>query len=494
MESFPTGLGNFIESRAQFFCVTPYSESQVTDDTMTAPDSGSMPRIEMVPIAVLKPREDNPRTHGKKQIRKLADAIRKFGFKSVILIDRDNTIIAGHGRVEAAKLAGLDKVLAMRCEDLTDAQIAAFMVTDNRLPQMADWDFTLLGKGFQRLIDLGPKLDFDLTITGYEHSEIDNILEGLKSPKAEKADEIPPLSEGPAVSRRGDLWAIGPHRLLCGDATDANDYARLLGDRKANVVFLDPPYNVKIDGHVSGLGKNRHREFVMASGEMSKSEFTGFLRKTFANLAAFSVDGAINFIAMDWRHCGEVLDASEGAYSELKNICVWTKANAGMGSLYRSQHEFVFVFKVGEAPHDNHVKLGAYGRNRSNVWPYAGVNSFGKGRAEKLASHPTMKPTALVADALRDCSKRGDIVLDSFAGSGTTLVAAHRTGRRGYAMELDPAYCDLILKRLSEEMKVEPVLLPLGEKFSEVACERELEREEARKCNSDRPPSDEGSH
>jgi DNA modification methylase len=472
---------------------TPAKELTLKDNSMVAPDSGSMPRIEMVPIAVLKPRENNPRKHGKKQIRKLADAIRQFGFKSVVLIDHDNTLITGHGRIEAAKLAGVDEVPAMRCEDLTDTQIEAFVVADNQLPQLAVWDFTLLGKGFQELIDHGLKLDFDLTITGFEHAEIDNILEGLKAPKADKADEIPQLAEGPPVTRRGDLWAIGPHRLLCGDATDARDYVWLLGNRKANVVFVDAPYNVKIHGHVSGLGRNRHREFVMASGEMSKAEFTDFLRKTFANLADFSVDGAINFVAMDWRHCGEVLAASEGAYSDLKNICVWAKANAGMGSLYRSQHEFVFVFKVGEAAHINNVQLGAHGRNRSNVWPYPGVNSFGKGRAEKLASHPTVKPTALVADAIRDCSKRGDIVLDTFAGSGTTLVAAHRTGRRGFGMELDPAYCDLILKRLSEEMKVEPVLLPLGDKFSEVVRERKTDREEAVNRASVQQPADEGS-
>lgn len=464
----------------------------MTNNSKVAPDPSPELRIEMVPIAVLKPRPDNPRTHGKKQVRKLADAIREFGFTVPILIDRENMILAGHGRVEAAKLVGLDKVPAIRREDLTDARAAGFVIADNRLTELAEWDFMRLGQGFQKLIDHGPKLDFDLTITGYEHAEIDNILEGLKSPKADKVDEIPQLAEGPVVTRRGDLWAIGPHRLLCGDATDGGDYARLLGGRKANVVFVDPPYNVKIDGHVSGLGKNRHREFVMASGEMSKAQFTTFLRKAFVNLAASCVDGAINFIAMDWRHCAEVFDASEGVYSELKNICVWTKATAGMGSLYRSQHEFMFVYKVGDAPHDNHVKLGAHGRNRSNVWAYAGVNSFGKGRAEKLASHPTVKPTPLVADALRDCSKRGDIVLDTFAGSGTTAIAAHRTGRRCYAMELDPAYCDLILKRLSEEMKVEPVLLPLGEKFSEVARERALEREEPEQGSSGQADSEGG--
>lgn len=464
----------------------------MTDNSKAAPDPGSMPRIEMVPIAVLKPRPNNPRTHSKKQIRKLADSIRQFGFKSVILIDRDNTLITGHCRIEAAKLLGLDTVPAIRCEDLSEAQVAAFVVADNRLAEWASWDFTLLGKGFQGLIDHGPKLDFDLTITGFEHAEIDTILEGLKAPKADKADEIPQLAEGPAVTRRGDLWAIGPHRLLCGDATDSRDYVRLLGNRKANVVFVDPPYNVKIDGHVSGLGKNQHREFVMASGEMSKAEFTDFLRKAFVNLAAWCIDGAVNYIAIDWRHDGEVQAAAEGVYSKHLNTCVWVKKNAGMGSFYRSQHEFFLVFRVGNEQHQNNVQLGAYGRKRSNVWHYAGMNSFAKGRDEKLASHPTVKPVALVADAIRDCSKRRDIVLDTFAGSGTTLVAAHRTGRRGFGMELDPAYCDLILKRLSEEMKVEPVLLPLGDKFSEVAHERALEREEQEKGNADQTGSEDG--
>jgi DNA modification methylase len=380
----------------------------------------------------------------------------------------------------------------MRAEDLTDAQITALRVLDNRLPQMAEWDLPLLGKTFQGLIDQGPKLEFDLTMTGFEHAEIDSILEGLKV-KADEVEEIPQLAEGPAVTRRGDLWAIGPHRLLCGDATDARDYVALLGNRKANVVFVDPPYNVKIDGHVSGLGKNQHREFVMASGEMSKAEFTEFLRKAFANLAASSVDGALNYVAMDWRHEAEVLAAAEGVYSKHVNTCVWVKKNAGMGSFYRSQHEFFPVFRVGNEQHQNNIQLGAHGRKRSNVWHYAGMNSFAKGRDEKLASHPTVKPVALVADVIRDCSKRRDIVLDTFAGSGTTLVAAHRTGRRGFGMELDPAYCDLILKRLSEEMKVEPVLLPLGDKFSEVARERALEREQAAKCDSSQSPSDEGS-
>jgi hypothetical protein len=296
----------------------------------------------------------------------------------------------------------------MRCEDLTDAQITALREIDNRLPQMAEWDFTLLGKGFQQLIDLGPKLDFDLTITGFEHAEIDSILEGLKEPKSGEVDEIPQLAEGPAVTRPGHLWAIGPHRLLCGDARDARDYAALLGNRKANVVFVDPPYNVKIDGHVSGLGKNQHREFAMACGEMSKAEFTDFLRKALTNLAASSVDGALNYIAMDWRHEAEVHAASEGVYSKHVNTCVWVKKNAGMGSFYRSQHEFFLVFRVGNAQHQNHVQLGAHGRNRSNFWHYAGMNSFAKGRDEKLASHPTVKPVALVADAIRDCSERRD--------------------------------------------------------------------------------------
>ena len=237
--------------------------------------------------------------------------------------------------------------------------------------------------------------------------------------------------------------------MLCGSALDAAAFTALLSDERAAMVFTDPPYNVPIDGHASGLGAIHHRPFPMASGEMDGAEFTSFLSEAFRNLVAFSVDGAVHFICMDWRHVEELLAASRAAYDELKNLCVWVKDNGGMGSLYRSQHELVFVFKHGRQGHRNNVQLGRFGRNRSNVWHYPGANSFARGGGEGnlLALHPTVKPVALVADATLDCSARGDIVLDAFLGSGTTLIAAERTGRRCYGLELDPAYVDTTIRR-----------------------------------------------
>jgi DNA modification methylase len=264
------------------------------------------------------------------------------------------------------------------------------------------------------------------------------------------ADQVSePDRSRPAITRLGDLWSIGGHRLLCGDALSEASYKVILGSQKAQLIFTDPPYNVPVAGHVSGKGKIRHREFAMASGEMTRAEFTKFLQKAFERLAAVSVDGSIHYICMDWRHMQEVLEAAR-LYSELKNLCVWSKTNAGMGSLYRSQHELVFVFKKGAARHVNNVELGRFGRNRTNIWNYAGANTFGKDRDAELAMHPTVKPVALVADAILDCSKRNGIVLDSFAGSGTTLIAAERTGRRGYGIELDPYYVDTIIRRFEK--------------------------------------------
>lgn len=215
------------------------------------------------------------------------------------------------------------------------------------------------------------------------------------------------------------------------------------------MVFIDPPYNVPIDGHVSGLGRTRHAEFVMASGEMTEAEFTAFLATVLKHLVAHTVDGAIHFVCIDWRHIFELLSAARGVYSETKNLCVWNKSNAGMGSLYRSKHELVFVFKSGRAPHINNVELGRHGRYRTNVWHYAGVNTFRAGRQDELALHPTVKPVALVADAIRDCSRRRGRMLDGFAGSGTTLLAAEQTGRIGYGMELDPRYVDAAIARFA---------------------------------------------
>ena len=425
--------------------------------------------IEHHAAAALKPYGGNARTHSPKQIAEIASSIKAFGFNNPVLIDKGGTIIAGHGRVEAAKRLGLDNIPCVRLEHLSDAQKRAYILADNRLAEKAGWDREILAIELQHLTNLD--LEFDVTVTGFEMAEIDLLL-GEVEAKPDPGDIVPATSPRPAVTRLGDIWQIGPHRLICGDATDLETSARLLDGERAQMIFTDPPYNVKINGHVSGLGSVKHREFAFASGEMSEVEFTTFLEKVFANLVLRAVDGAIHFVCMDWRHMGEVLDAGKRTFSDLKNICVWNKTNGGMGSLYRSQHEMVFVFKSGTAPHINNVQLGKNGRYRTNVWTYAGANAFGATRDNDLAMHPTVKPVALVADAILDCSRRKGIVLDAFGGSGTTLAAAARTGRRGYAIELDPIYCDVIVRRIERLTGVGARLKATGQSFSDVEFAR----------------------
>jgi len=396
----------------------------------------------------LKKRPRNPRTHTPKQIKRIVASIKEFGFISPVLIDGSDEIIAGHGRVEAAKLVGMSDVPTVRVDHLTPAQIRAYVIADNKLAENAGWDRELLTLELQ---ELSVDLNFDVTITGFETAEVDLLIGELGEETPDEADQVPEIDRSvPAVSRAGDRWQIGNHVLLCGDALDENNYVNLLDSQKAQLVFTDPPYNVAIDGHVSGHGRVKHREFAMASGEMSAQEFTKFLETALGCLAEFSSNGSIHFICMDWRHLRELLDAAEKPYGELKNLCVWAKTNAGMGSLYRSQHELIFVFKNGSEPHINNVELGRFGRNRSNVWNYAGVNAFGSDRDTELAMHPTVKPVAMVADAILDCSKRNGIILDAFAGSGTTLIAAEKTGRRGYGIEIDPHYVDTIIRRFDQ--------------------------------------------
>jgi DNA modification methylase len=417
-------------------------------------------------VDALKPRATNPRTHSKKQITQIAGAIRRFGFTNPVLVDDAGGIIAGHGRVEAAKVLGLDQVPTVRLSAMSEAEIRAYVIADNRLAENAGWDRGLLGLELQYLTELD--IDFDVTLTGFELPEIDLLIGelSLEANDDDAADAVVEIVAGPAISRPGDVWQIGNHRLICGDSTKLDTYQQLLGDTRAHMVFTDPPYNVPIAGHVGGLGSIQHSEFAMASGEMSEAEFTAFLRTVFDHLATFSVDGAIHYQCMDWRHIPEILSAGTAVYTELKNICVWAKNNGGMGSLYRSQHEFVFVFKSGTAPHINNVELGKHGRYRTNVWSYAGANSFGEDRGD-LNLHPTVKPVAMVADAIRDCSHRKGIVLDAFVGSGTTLIAAEKTGRRGYGIEIDPLYCDVTIRRLRTVCGLEAILEATGRRFAE---------------------------
>ena len=421
---------------------------------------------------ILQVRARNPRVHSAKQIQQVAASIRQFGFTNPVLIDEAGSIVAGHGRVEAAKLLGLAEIPTVCIAGLTDAEIRAYVIADNRLAENAGWDSDLLALELSELSKLD--LDFDIGLTGFDTAEIDLILDNgdRSTVKPKKEDEAPEPLDHPAVTRLGDLWYLGPHRLLCGDARDIAAYKHVLDRKTAQLVFTDPPYNVAIEGHVCGKGSIHHREFAMASGEMSESEFTDFLATVLKNLASVSDDGSIHYVCMDWRHLREILAAGHAAYSELKNLVIWNKDNAGMGSFYRSKHELILVFKKGKSSHINNFGLGEKGRYRTNVWNYAGVNSLKSGRMDELAMHPTVKPVALVADALRDCSKRGHIVFDAFMGSGTTLIAAEKTGRIAYGLELDPAYVDVAIRRYETYTGKVATLAETGQTFDEVAAAR----------------------
>jgi DNA modification methylase len=421
--------------------------------------------IETMAVSALRPNPNNARTHSRKQIRQIANSIERFGFCNPVLIDDDNQIIAGHGRVEGAKLLNINELPTVRLSHLSEDDKRAYILADNQLAMKSGYDREILAIELQHLIDVG----FDVELTGFATAELDLLMEDISDDGA-VADVVPPLAKGPAVTLKGDLWLLGNHRLLCADAREASAYERLLGREQAEFVFTDPPYNVAVPGNVSGLGRVRHDNFAMASGEMTPEQFTTFLRAVFQQLCRFSVDGSIHQICIDWRHLREMLDAASGVYSELKNVCVWNKTNAGMGSFYRSKHELVFVWKNGMAPHINNFELGQHGRHRTNVWDYDGANV--PGRAEELAMHPTVKPVALVADAIKDCSRRNGVVLDAFSGSGTVFIAAERTGRKARALEIDPAYVDVAIRRWQQFTGKSALLAPLEDSFEEVAEQR----------------------
>jgi DNA modification methylase len=423
-------------------------------------------RIEHLQIAALKPNPRNARLHSQKQLHQIAASIREFGFNSIVVIDEGGVILVGHGRVEAAKLAGLTSLPVLRITHLTAEQKVGFSLADNKIALNADWDLEQIKLLLRELS--AQELNFDLEVTGFETAEIDLHIDGpTVAVKADRSDAVPE-PQNVAVARLGDLWQLGEHRLICADACNKAAYAELLNGDQARMVFTDPPYNVPIDGHVSGLGGVKHREFRMASGEMTSAEFQQFLNTVFANMTEVSLDGALHFICMDWRHMAEVMSAAQGIYSGMKNLCVWNKNNGGMGSLYRSKHELVFVYKVGNGPHINTIELGKNGRYRTNVWDYAGVNTWRAGREADLEMHPTVKPTALVIDAIKDCSRRDDIVLDAFSGSGTTIIAAHKSRRRARAIELDPLYIDVAIRRWQTFTGQAATMAITGETFAEV--------------------------
>jgi ParB-like chromosome segregation protein Spo0J len=431
-------------------------------------------KVEMLATKALKPYARNPRSHSPKQIQQIAQSIRRFGFTNPILIDAGRVVIAGHGRLGAAILLGINRVPAIRLDHMTEAEKRAYIIADNKIAENAGWDRELLALELRYISELD--IDLDLTVTGFEPAEIDLSLQGLESADSndEANEALEPDQSRPSVSRAGDLWLLGEqlqHRMLCADARANASFDQLLAGQKAQLVVSDPPYNRRVS-HISGRGAIRHPEFAMASGEMSVTQFTVFLSTILGHLVRHSVDGSLHFLFIDWRHIFELLSAARELYSEFKNLCVWNKSNGGMGSLYRSKHELVLVFKSGSAPHINNVELGRFGRNRPNVWDYAGVNSFRESRLEELAAHPTTKPVALVSDVLLDASKRNGIVLDSFGGSGTTVVAAEKTGRRGFLMELDPAYVDVAVRRFEKLTGVKAIHADTGLSFADVERRR----------------------
>lgn len=399
--------------------------------------------IRYLPLSALKPDPNNARTHPKRQVQQIAASIEAFGFNNPIIVDEDGGVIAGHGRLLAAKQLGLATAPTVAVLHLSDAQKRALRLADNKIAQNAGWDLELLKVELEALTAI--ELDFDLGLTGFSTGEVDVLLAEGAAAGDPDDDAIPAVPQNPRTAL-GDIWILGDHRIGCGDCRDPAFLQAVMGsETAADAAFLDPPYNVRINGHANTDG--RHREFAMASGEMTERQFEDFLKATLGACAAVSRNGAVHFVCMDWRHIDQLQSAGEEAYGKLLNVCVWNKSNAGMGSLYRSKHELIFVYRVGDAGHFNAVELGKHGRNRTNVWDYASVNSFKGSRREDLALHPTVKPVGMVADAIRDVTRRGDVVLDTFLGSGTSLIACERTGRRFRGMDIDPAYVDLAVER-----------------------------------------------
>lgn len=454
--------------------VSPRSRTKPshTVDSQLEALTRSLGQVTQKPIAALSAYERNPRKHPERQIVALMASMREFGFTIPVLIDGAGTVIAGAARVEAAGRLGMTEIPVLIATDWSDAQVRAYRLADNRLAELSTWDEATLAVELASIIEVG---EFEVDVMGWSTGEVDFLLDGKSDDTAaDPLDDVPEPEKVP-IARKGDLWLLGAHRLLCGSSLDAEAWSLLMGGDEGAMAFTDPPYNVPVSGHVSGLGKVQHAEFQMASGEMSSAEFTQFNIDYLKSMSAHLPDGAILDVCMDWRSLEQLLAAAREAGLTLINLCVWNKTNAGMGSLYRSNHELVLILKKGKAPHINNVELGRNGRYRTNSWTYAGANSFGRTRMADLADHPTVKPIALVADAIRDVSKRGQIVLDAFMGSGTTILAAERTQRIAYGIEIEPRYVDVAIRRWQAMTGSKAVLATDGTTFDETSRARGAE-------------------
>lgn len=429
-------------------------------------------RYGLCPIATLQPNPHSARVHSTRQISKIARSIDVAGPLSPVIVDERWMVLAGHARVEACRLAGRNVVPIVQVAGASDAQKRAFLIADNRIGEDAGWDRQKLALDMPELTVLLNEAGFEIADLGFETADLDQLAVDFEDDASDPADHIDAtILNAPRVLQTGDLLQLGDHRLLVGEARDPSALDRLRDGASIAAAFLDVPYNVRVRD-IGGRGRVQHAEFAFASGEMSRPEFIAFLKDALGNAIRVSAPGAIHFVCMDWKHIGELIEAGSAIYGAQLNLVVWNKTNAGQGGLYRSQHELIGVFRVGEEPHRDNVQKGRFGRNRSNVWTYAGVNTFGAGRLQDLADHPTVKPTLLVADAIKDCTRRGAIVLDTFAGSGTTILAGEKVGRRVLAMEIEPKYADVAVRRWQAFTGRDAVHIETGFTFEALATSR----------------------
>lgn len=431
-----------------------------------------IPVVELVPLADIKPNPYQPRVHDKAKIRDLARTIETTDVTTPVFIDRENIPFSGAARIAAYRLLGRDLIPAIRITHIStaDAKGKAFTLADNRHGERASWNDQLLG---QVLLDLTTEdLNFSIEVTGFSVGEIDLKIEALQSGTAE--DEPAIAMTGPAVTKLGQFWKCQEHVIGCADALEPATYEQLMAGKKAAMVVADAPYNVAIQGNVSGKGRNHHREFVMGSGEMTPSQFDTFLGSVMSVVARHTSKGALGYWFMDWRHISQLQAAGEAVFGAPLNICVWAKDRAGMGSFYRSAHEMIMVFRTKGGRHRNNVQLGRFGRDRSNLWSYPAPNNLGGGGEDGAlaAEHPTPKPVSLIADAILDATAPRDHVLDPFLGSGTTLLACQQTRRFCRAIDLDPLYVDLAVRRWRLLTGEDAICAETGRTFTE--CEQDV--------------------
>ena len=423
--------------------------------------------FENLKVADIHGYEHNAKTHPESQVQQIISSINKFGFNNPILIDENNEIIAGHGRFLAAQAMNLETVPTIKLSHLTDAQKRAYRLADNKIAENGGWNKELLSMEIKDLEKICLNDNFVIQDIGFNDAELDSIINFTDAkPINQKTNAVPFIPEDEIISKPGDIWQLGKHRIICGDSLNPDTFVKLFDGKKADMILQDPPYNVKIDGHVCGSGTIKHKEFAMASGEMTTDEFTQFLMNNFALCKQYSNDGSLHYNFMDWRHVLEITTAGKNVFDKFINMCVWVKTSGGMGSLYRSQHELCFIFQNGKESHNNNIQLGKYGRYRTNVWQYAGVNTFGKHKQDGIM-HPTVKPVEMLKDAILDVSKRGDIVLDCFLGSGSSLIACQQSGRICYGIEYEPLYIDTTIRRFQNLFRIDAINVSTGKTYNE---------------------------